>query len=63
MPSTPRILPVPSSDLPAELPAWRAAIGAIVVGAVLVFVAGFAQIGPIHDGAHDARHGAAFPCH
>jgi cobalt transporter subunit CbtB len=62
MPSTSRTLPVPSSDARVR-PTWRAAIGAIVLGAALVFIAGFAQMGAIHDGAHDARHGAALPCH
>ena len=63
MTSSSPTLPVQGSALPAQAPAWRAAIGAIVLGAALVFVAGFAQIGAIHDGAHDARHGAALPCH
>ena len=63
MTSTSPTLPVQAGELPAQVRASRAAIGAIVLGAALVFVAGFAQIGAIHDGAHDARHGAALPCH
>jgi cobalt transporter subunit CbtB len=63
MPSTSSASPLPSGDAHAVQPTWRAAIGAIVLGAVLVFVAGFAPAGAIHNGAHDARHGAALPCH
>ncbi|HET7135802.1 MAG TPA: CbtB domain-containing protein [Casimicrobiaceae bacterium] len=62
MPSNSRTLPVPIGDA-RPWPTWRAAIGAIVLGAALVFIAGFAQTGAIHNGAHDARHGAALPCH
>lgn len=62
MPSTSPTLPLPGSDARVR-PTWRAAIGAILLGAVLVFIAGFAQTGAIHNGAHDARHGAALPCH
>lgn len=63
MPSTFPASPLPGSDSRAAQPTWRAAIGAIVLGAALVFVAGFAQMSAIHNGAHDARHGAALPCH
>ena len=33
------------------------------MGAVLVFLVGFAQANVLHDAAHDTRHGLAFPCH
>lgn len=36
---------------------------AIALGALLVYVAGFAQADLVHDAAHDARHAAALPCH
>ncbi|HWD15362.1 MAG TPA: CbtB-domain containing protein [Casimicrobiaceae bacterium] len=62
MPSISPALPLPCGDRRVR-PTWRAAIGAILLGAVLVFIAGFAQTGAIHNGAHDARHGAALPCH
>lgn len=40
------------------------AIGlAALVGAVLIFTAGFAQPDALHDAAHDVRHAAGFPCH
>jgi len=62
MPSISPTLPLSGSDRRVR-PTWRAAIGAILLGAVLVFIAGFAQPGAIHNGAHDVRHGAALPCH
>ena len=36
---------------------------AAVLGLVLVYGAGLAQIEEIHNGAHDTRHSAGFPCH
>ena len=40
-----------------------AAIGAALLGAVLVWFAGFSHIDAVHNAAHDTRHSAAFPCH
>jgi cobalt transporter subunit CbtB len=40
------------------------AIGAVaLIGALMIFVAGFANAATIHDVAHDQRHAIAFPCH
>ena len=36
---------------------------AAVLGVLLLYLAGFAHVDVIHDGAHDARHSAALPCH
>lgn len=36
---------------------------AIVLGAFIVLVAGFAVPAALHDAAHDARHAFALPCH
>ncbi len=47
----------------ARLAASAPALFAIILGAMLLFGAGFAQPSAIHDAAHDARHGIAFPCH
>lgn len=33
------------------------------LGLVLLYGAGFAQTEEIHNGAHDTRHSAGFPCH
>jgi cobalt transporter subunit CbtB len=36
---------------------------AAVLGLVLLYGAGLAQTEEIHNGAHDTRHSAGFPCH
>jgi len=41
----------------------RASMYAAILGLLLVAGAGFAQIEEVHNGAHDARHSAGFPCH
>ncbi|WP_055134623.1 CbtB domain-containing protein [Pseudomonas mediterranea] len=40
-----------------------AAILASIMGAGLVYFAGFSHIGAVHNAPHDTRHSAAFPCH
>lgn len=40
-----------------------AAISAAILGACLVYFAGFSPIEALHNAAHDTRHSAAFPCH
>jgi len=50
----------PSLAGPARLVAPACALA---LGLALVYLAGFAHTEALHDGAHDARHSAAFPCH
>jgi len=33
------------------------------LGLGLLYAAGFADIAPLHNTAHDGRHSASFPCH
>jgi cobalt transporter subunit CbtB len=40
-----------------------AACFATVLGAGLVYFAGFSHLPTVHNAAHDTRHSAAFPCH
>ena len=40
-----------------------AALMAGLLGLVMLFGVGFAQIGAVHNAAHDTRHSIAFPCH
>ncbi|HWH86237.1 MAG TPA: CbtB domain-containing protein [Pseudomonas sp.] len=40
-----------------------AALCAAILGASLVWFAGFSHIEAVHNAAHDTRHSAAFPCH
>lgn len=39
------------------------AIGAGLLGALLVYCAGFSPIDSVHNATHDTRHSAGFPCH
>ncbi|MDP3846721.1 MAG: CbtB-domain containing protein [Pseudomonas sp.] len=39
------------------------AVGSCLLGAALIFLAGFAPVDALHNAAHDTRHSAAFPCH
>ena len=40
-----------------------AAVGALLLGSMLLFLVGFAPMPAVHNAAHDTRHSAAFPCH
>jgi cobalt transporter subunit CbtB len=40
-----------------------AACVATLLGASLVYFAGFSHLPVVHNAAHDTRHSAAFPCH
>ena len=58
----------PTAAPPAAESARRAyalvpALAAAALGLFLLWGVGFAGPTVIHNAAHDARHGAAFPCH
>lgn len=58
----------PVEDTPAldALTSTRAAMPALLalaLGVFILFGAGFAGAGVLHDAAHDSRHATAFPCH
>lgn len=38
-------------------------LGALLIGATIIFVAGHVQATTLHDAAHDVRHATGFPCH
>lgn len=38
-------------------------LGMLMLGMVVLFVAGHAQAATLHDAAHDVRHATGFPCH
>lgn len=58
---TTQTLPIAATSARARRLAALA--GIFLMGAALVFVAGFAQPQALHDAAHDSRHGLSFPCH
>jgi cobalt transporter subunit CbtB len=39
------------------------ALGAILLGLAILYIAGFAAADVLHNAAHDGRHAFAFPCH
>lgn len=43
--------------------ALTAAVVAMFLGVVMIFMAGFAPLEIVHNAAHDSRHSAGFPCH
>lgn len=59
MSSTPNVV----HETRADSTRFLAPLAAAILGLALVYLAGFAQADALHDGAHDARHSAAFPCH
>ena len=38
-------------------------IGAFLLGAMIVYAAGFVNTAAVHNAAHDTRHSQGFPCH
>lgn len=64
MPLVPNFVKVESEPLKAIASSEKLApLFAAVLGLVLLYGAGFAQTEEIHNGAHDTRHSAGFPCH
>ncbi len=65
MPSTPVLLDIAQTQARSEalkdkiLPAMLAGM----LGLALLYAAGFSDIAPLHNAAHDGRHSATFPCH
>jgi cobalt transporter subunit CbtB len=47
----------------AAVPVWLQVAAAFLLGAVIVYGAGFVQTSAVHNAAHDMRHAQGFPCH
>jgi len=52
-----------SSTTVTQTQRLSAAVSAMILGACLVYFAGFSHIDAVHNAAHDTRHSSAFPCH
>jgi cobalt transporter subunit CbtB len=54
-----------TSTLPVSLSnaSIRPVLLSAVLGAALLFVAGFSQPDALHAATHDTRHATGFPCH
>lgn len=48
---------------PSRAEALKIALVTFSLGALLVFLAGFAYSDTVHNAAHDTRHTLSFPCH
>ena len=38
-------------------------LGAVVLGTIILYAAGFVNAPAAHNAAHDTRHSQGFPCH
>lgn len=38
-------------------------VGALLLGTIILFGAGFVNTAAVHNAAHDTRHSQGFPCH
>jgi cobalt transporter subunit CbtB len=38
-------------------------VSALLLGAVILYAAGFVSASAVHNAAHDMRHSQGFPCH
>lgn len=38
-------------------------VGCALLGAVIIYGAGFVNTAAVHNAAHDTRHSQGFPCH
>ena len=38
-------------------------VGVFLLGAVVLYAAGFVSTSAVHNAAHDMRHSQGFPCH
>lgn len=63
MPSIPQQASAAGFRSASQASPARVAAAYALAGALLVYAAGFSQMEPLHNGAHDARHAAALPCH
>lgn len=62
MTSTPHPIPATRASVESAEES-TAAIAAALLGALLIYLAGFSSMEALHNGAHDARHAAGLPCH
>jgi len=61
------LLQMPASDQACQGTGLGARLSAALLtgllGLVMLFGVGFAQIDVVHNAAHDTRHSVGFPCH
>lgn len=52
-----------AATVSATIPKGLQLTTAFLLGAVILFAAGFVSSSAVHNAAHDARHAQGFPCH
>ncbi|WP_268796597.1 CbtB domain-containing protein [Pseudomonas huanghezhanensis] len=55
--------PITTASSTTQTQRLTASVSAMILGACLVYFAGFSHIDAVHNAAHDTRHSSAFPCH
>jgi len=52
-----------TATIPTTISGLLQIAGALFVGLVILYGAGFVQTSAVHNAAHDMRHSQGFPCH
>jgi cobalt transporter subunit CbtB len=60
---TPTATGIASSSLSTVIAKPVQLISAFLLGAVIIYAAGFVNTSAVHNAAHDTRHSQGFPCH
>ena len=61
--SLPTSIPIPDGVVSQKASLMVQAVLAMLLGVLVVGVAGFSHLDLIHNAAHDTRHSNGFPCH
>ncbi|MBL4826982.1 MAG: CbtB-domain containing protein [Spongiibacteraceae bacterium] len=54
---------VKHNEFSTTISTFNQTLGAMILGAIVVFCVGFLPMEAAHNAAHDTRHSLAFPCH
>ena len=54
---------VQASDVSLSVSRPLQIVGAVLLGTIILYGAGFINTAAVHNAAHDTRHSQGFPCH
>lgn len=54
---------VQTSDISLSVSRPLQIVGAVLLGTIILYGAGFINTAAVHNAAHDTRHSQGFPCH
>ena len=57
------IAKINASSISASISKPMQLAGALLLGFVILYAAGFVSTSAVHNAAHDMRHSQGFPCH